>query len=170
MTIKEAYIQIDKYLDSDKHGPIVVDVADGKSMIYLIRKYNVGGSNLFISACDFCKGDNMPLNHKLKNAVSTSQCNLFLTDYSTYLKLLGEGELQLQIKSLLTDTIIDGKLIIFTSSCHKYLMQFDRRLIDSRRIIFVGENIDSVKRIFFIDSKLPIKFDRLDVSDRKSVV
>ena len=43
-------------------------------------------------------------------------------------------------------------------------MQFDRRLIDSRRIIFVGENIDSVKRIFFIDSKLPIKFDRLDVS------
>jgi hypothetical protein len=163
MTIEEAYIQIDKYLDSNSHRPIVVDVTDGKLMTLLVRRYDVKGKNEIISAGVFCKGDNMPLTPNLKHAITTSELNVFLTDYSTYLKLLGKEELQMQLKSLLTDTIVGGKLVIFTYNCRKYMDLFDKRLTEAKKIIFVGdETKDIANRIYLVASKLPFVFDSLD--------
>ena len=163
MTIAEAYTQIDKYLDSNSHSPIVVDVTDGKLMTLLVRRYDVRGKNEIISAGEFCKGDNMPLIPNLKHAITTSESNVFLTDYSTYLKLLGKEELQMQLKSLLTDTIVGGKLVIFTYNCRKYMDLSDKRLTDAKKIIFVGdEPKDTASRIYLVASKLPFVFDRLD--------
>lgn len=164
MTFLEAYSQIDKYLDSDSHRPIVVDIANGVLLTLLVRRYDVKGNNVFISANDFCKGDNMPLIPNLKHTIATSESNVFLTDFSTYLKLQGKEELQIQIKSLLNDTLVRGKLVIFTYNCRKYMDLSDKRFIDANKIIFVGEDSDGItKRIYFLASKLPFIFDRLQI-------
>lgn len=163
MEISEAYYKIDKYLNSDSHRPIVVDVATGIQMSLLIQRYDVKGNNV-ISASDFCNDDNMPLVDKLKHTISSNVSNFFLTDFSTFLKLEGADILNNQVKSLLTDTQILGKLVIFTYDCRKFIDMSDRRLIETNKIIIVGDdNDDAAPTIYFVASKLPCIFDRLDI-------
>lgn len=165
MTDKEAIKQIEKYLSSDSHQPMVVDISSIAQMQVLKRQFDVKGRNTFISTCRFCnEGDSMPLLDKLKHIISKERSNVFLTDLSTYLKLQGEEYLKLQIKSFLTDTLVQGKLVIFTYKCREYLNLPDKRLLDSRRIIFVDSEIQTHKnRIFFVSSKLPFDFNSVDI-------
>lgn len=163
MEISEAYYKIDKYLNSDSHRPIVVDVATGIQMSLLVQHYDVKGNEV-ISASDFCNDDNMPLLDKLKHVISSKDANLFLTDLSTFLKLGGAEELNNQVKSLLTDTQIKGKLVIFTYNCRRFINISDRRLIDANKLIIVGDASDeSAFKVFFVASKLPFIFEKLDV-------
>ncbi|MFR1328515.1 MAG: BREX-4 system phosphatase PglZ [Bacteroides cellulosilyticus] len=93
----------------------------------------------------------------------------FLTEISTYLKLQGEEELKSQLRSLL-DIQLEGKLVIITNACQKYLRRFDRRLFDTNRLIFVGDSDDIVSvKIFFIPKRIPLNYDQIEIPYAKSL-
>lgn len=92
-----------------------------------------------------------------------------MTEISTYLKLQGEEELKSQLRSLL-DIQLEGKLVIITNACQKYLRRFDRRLFDTNRLIFVGDSDDIVSvKIFFIPKRIPLNYDQIEIPYAKSL-
>lgn len=92
-----------------------------------------------------------------------------MTEISTYLKLQGEEELKSQLRSLL-DIRLEGKLVIITNACQKYLRRFDRRLFDTNRLIFVGDSDDIVPvKIFFIPKRIPLNYDQIEIPYAKSL-
>ena len=106
---------------------------------------------------------------KLKNEIQIKQGIVFLTEISTYLKLQGEEELKSQLRSLL-DIQLEGKLVIITNACQKYLRRFDRRLFDTNRLIFVGDSDDIVSvKIFFIPKRIPLNYDQIEIPYAKSL-
>lgn len=167
MTLDEVYARIDKYLSNNSHQPILVDVADCTLLSKLIVHYNVG--NAFLHANTFAKFDGFPLMEQLKNEIQIKQGIVFLTEISTYLKLQGEEELKSQLRSLL-DIRLEGKLVIITNACQKYLRRFDRRLFDTNRLIFVGDSDDIVPvKIFFIPKRIPLNYDQIEIPYAKSL-
>lgn len=167
MTLDEVYARIDKYLSNNSHQPILVDVADCTLLSKLIVHYNVG--NTFLHANTFAKFDGFPLMEQLKNEIQIKQGIVFLTEISTYLKLQGEEELKSQLRSLL-DIQLEGKLVIITNACQKYLRRFDRRLFDTNRFIFVGDSDDIVSvKIFFIPKRIPLNYDQIEIPYAKSL-
>ena len=167
MTLDEVYARIDKYLSNNSHQPILVDVADCTLLSKLIVHYNVG--NTFLHANTFAKFDGFPLMEQLKNEIQIKQGIVFLTEISTYLKLQGEEELKSQLRSLL-DIQLEGKLVIITNACQKYLRRFDRRLFDTNRLIFVGDSDDIVSvKIFFIPKRIPLNYDQIEIPYAKSL-
>ena len=88
MTLDEAYARIDKYLNNVSHQPILIDVVDSSQLSRLIRHYNVG--NIILQANQFAIDDGFPLMEQLKNEIQTKHGIVFLTEISTYLKLLGK--------------------------------------------------------------------------------
>lgn len=167
MTLDEVYARIDKYLSNNSHQPILVDVADCTLLSKLIVHYNVG--NTFLHANTFAKFDGFPLMEQLKNEIQIKQGIVFLTEISTYLKLQGEEELKSQLRSLL-DIQLEGKLVIITNTCQKYLRRFDRRLFDTNRLIFVGDSDDIVSvKIFFIPKRIPLNYDQIEIPYAKSL-
>ena len=167
MTLDEVYARIDKYLSNNSHQPILVDVADCTLLSKLIVHYNVG--NTFLHANTFAKFDGFPLMEQLKNEIQIKQGIVFLTEISTYLKLQGEEELKSQLRSLL-DIQLEGKLVIITNACQKYLRRFDRRLFDTNRLIFVGDSDDIVSvKIFFIPKRIPFNYDQIEIPYAKSL-
>ena len=106
---------------------------------------------------------------QLKNEIQIKQGIVFLTEISTYLKLQGEEELKSQLRSLL-DIQLEGKLVIITNACQKYLRRFDRRLFDTNRLIFVGDSDDIVSvKIFFIPKRIPLNYDQIEIPYAKSL-
>lgn len=117
----------------------------------------------------FAKFDGFPLMEQLKNEIQIKQGIVFLTEISTYLKLQGEEELKSQLRSLL-DIQLEGKLVIITNACQKYLRRFDRRLFDTNRLIFVGDSDDIVSvKIFFIPKRIPLNYDQIEIPYAKSL-
>lgn len=167
MTLDEVYARIDKYLSNNSHQPILIDVADCTLLSKLIVHYNVG--NTFLYANTFAKFDGFPLMEQLKNEIQIKQGIVFLTEISTYLKLQGEEELKSQLRSLL-DIQLEGKLVIITNACQKYLRRFDRRLFDTNRLIFIGDSDDIVPvKIFFIPKRIPLNYDQIEIPYAKSL-
>lgn len=161
MTLDEVYARIDKYLSNASHQPILVDVTDSSQLSRFIMHYNVG--NTFLQANNFAIFDGFPLMEQLKNEIQTKRGIIFLTEISTYLKLQGEAELKSQLRAFL-DIQLEGKLIIVTNACQKYLRRFDRRLFDTNRIIFVGDPDDIVSvKVFFISKRIPLNYDQIEI-------
>lgn len=161
MTLDEAYARIDKYLNNVSHQPILIDVVDSSQLSRLIRHYNVG--NIILQANQFAIDDGFPLMEQLKNEIQTKHGIVFLTEISTYLKLLGKDELKSQLRALL-DIQTEGKLVIVTNACQKYLKGFDRRLYETNRIMFVGDSMDTIPvKVFFISNHIPLNYDQIEI-------
>lgn len=133
MTHEEVIKKIDKYLHSDRHRPIIVDVPTAGAMKNIVTHYNTG-NNSVIRAKRFCKDDGMPLIDKLKNTLSLYDGVVFLDGLFYYLFLYGDEILRKELRSML-DMQVKGKLVILTIGCERFLSDFDKRLMDSSRII-----------------------------------
>lgn len=160
MTREEVCTKIDKYLSNDCHQPIMVDVAATTELCQLESHYNVG--HLFLKASKFVNDGGFLMMDQLKNEVQTQHGVVFLTEISTYLKLHGENELKSQLRALL-DIQLEGKLIIITHACQKFMKKFDRRLFDTNRIMFIGVSDDAnLSKIFFISKRIPLNYDLIE--------
>ena len=160
MTREEVCTKIDKYLSNDCHQPIMVDVAATTELCQLESHYNVG--HLFLKASEFVNDGGFLMMDQLKNEVQTQHGVVFLTEISTYLKLHGENELKSQLRALL-DIQLEGKLIIITHACQKFMKKFDRRLFDTNRIMFIGVSDDAnLSKIFFISKRIPLNYDLIE--------
>lgn len=163
MTLDEAYKLIDRYLESDKHSPIIVDLIDATDIQMLKLNYGVGTNTRIVPASQFCvEVDSTPIVSKMKNYIATEECNIFLTGYSSFLKLSGADELRFELQTLLNDTHPKGKLVVLTCNCRSYMTGFDRRLKETNRIILVGDNCeDNLKRLYFVAKNLPLDYSVL---------
>lgn len=88
MKYEEVIQRIDKYKESDKHQPIIVDLPNVQVYNKLVKHYNVGDSiNLLKDASLFCKEESLPVMDKLLYSLSTmdgmifSQVCRFTLDY-----------------------------------------------------------------------------------------
>lgn len=90
MKYEEVIQRIDKYKESDKHQPIIVDLPNVQVYNKLVKHYNVGDSiNLLKDASLFCKEESLPVMDKLLYSLSTMDGMIFLTGLSFYLRLQG---------------------------------------------------------------------------------
>ena len=89
MTHEDVIKKIDKYLHSDRHRPIIVDVPTAGAMKNIVTHYNTG-SNRVIRAMRFCEDDGMPLIDKLKNTLCQHDGVVFLDGLYYYLFLYGD--------------------------------------------------------------------------------
>lgn len=162
MTREEVCTKIDKYLSNDSHQPIMVDVAAITELCQLESHYNVG--HTFLKASKFVNDGGFLMMDQLKNEIQIQRGIVFLTEISTYLKLQGENELKSQLRALL-DIQLEGKMIIITYACQKFMKKFDRRLFDTNRIMFIGTSDDSnLSKIFFISKRIPLNCDLIETA------
>lgn len=142
MKYEEVIRRIDRYKDSDKHQPIIVDLPNVQVYNQMVLHYDVGGGiNVFKDASSFCNGEGLPVMDKMQYILSSIGGVVFLTGLSFYLKLQGEEMLQSCLRSML-DLSCDGKLIILTFNSSCVLNRMDSRLVSSGRISIVdGEKM-----------------------------
>lgn len=147
MTHEDVIKKIDNYLHSDRHRPIIVDVPTVGAMKNTITHYNTG-NNSIIRAKRFCEDDGMPLIDKLKNTLSQHDGTVFLDGLFYYLFLFGDEILKKELRSML-DMQVKGKLVILTIGCERFLSAFDKRLMDSSRIIVEDGLPEELPCLFF---------------------
>lgn len=147
MTHEDVIKKIDNYLHSDRHRPIIVDVPTAGAMKNTITHYNTG-NNSIIRAKRFCEDDGMPLIDKLKNTLSQHDGTVFLDGLFYYLFLFGDEILKKELRSML-DMQVKGKLVILTIGCERFLSAFDKRLMDSSRIIVEDGLPEELPCLFF---------------------
>ena len=133
MVQEDVIIKIDKYLTSDMHRPIMVDVPSSCALKKIIQHYSIG-DNKIIQADNDCYDDRMPLLDSLKHYLTNINEIIFLDGLYYYLFLYGEETLQNELRSLL-DLSIKNKLVVLTVGCSRWINSFDRRLFESARII-----------------------------------
>lgn len=149
MKYEEVIQRIDKYKESDKHQPIIVDLPNVQVYNKLVKHYNVGDSiNLLKDASLFCKEESLPVMDKLQYSLSTMDGMIFLTGLSFYLRLQGEKTLQSSLRSIL-DLSCRGKLVVLTLDCSDMLCRIDSRFASSGKLSIVdGEKISPITLCF----------------------
>lgn len=159
MDYQSAINKIDKYIDSNLHLPIIVDVPDADVLTKLQSHYSVG-SHVFIRASEYCGKDSLPQMDKLKNNVSKMRKKVFLLELSSFLKIEGEKKASQELYSLL-DLPIEGELVIVTFNSGSLLNFGDPRPRAAGRVIQIdGQNLISLPTIYFVAPELADSFDQ----------
>lgn len=153
MTLDEVYKSIDRYLDSDRHAPKLVDVPSRDIERELLFKYRLP-ANKIMWAENFCNDDTLPAYDRIKNELTHADGNIFLFGLSTFLKLEGKKKLVETFKSLLGQDV-HGKVVIISLGCGSLLKHsLDRRLFDSYRVMFVDGPTEKNVQFEFVERKL----------------
>lgn len=146
MIQEEVIKKIDKYLASDLHHPIMVDVPTIGALKRIKMHYDTG-KNKIVQTKRYCDEDGMPLMDRMKNDLSKSEDIIFLDGLYFYL-FLSDDLLKRELRSIL-DLSISNKLIILTLGCSKWIKDFDRRLFDSSRIILQDGEPEELPTLYF---------------------
>jgi hypothetical protein len=160
MDTNEARERIAKYLDSDAHTPIIVDVCDSVTWDDLIYFFKVGDKKI-IKALDISENDDyIPPIDKILQAVSIQEHPVMLTGLSAYLKLQGEAAIKRQLRSIL-DLEVKNKLVVLTYKCANYLKFQDPRIIAQKKVLTVSgvESSLDLRSLVFIAPEMQDFFD-----------
>ena len=158
MTISEVIKKIDRYLNKDNVGSLVVDVQNKVDMEAIVTQYQLP-QNTFICASDpeICNSDEFPAIDRLLEKLATGNDNFFVREVSTFYMLKGEKELSQELKELLSLSIA-GHVVILTYQCKDYLQTLiknDKRL-EGRICILDGERGLRPKLVFTISNVEPL--------------
>ena len=159
MNLQSAIKKIDKSLDSSASTPIIVDVPSASVFNAIKTKYSIG-SNVFVAASKFCGKDTIPAMDKLENDICKLKKRVFLTELSSFLKLLGEQEANKTLLSLL-DLQLDGKVVILTYQAKQILKFSDPRLSASGRVISIDtQEATQIPTLLFVAPELADSFEQ----------
>ena len=154
MKYEEVINRIDRYKESSRHRPIIVDLPNVQVYNQLVKHYDVGTDiNNVKDASSFCKEEGLPIMDKLQYDLSIMSGTVFLTGLSFYLKLLGVKTLRSSLRSLL-DLSCEGKVIILTLNCSCVLLNMDPRLSSSGRISIIDGDKMLPTTLFFVKPNL----------------
>lgn len=153
MTINEVIQKIDRYLQKDSGGPLLVDAQSKADIAAIVTHYQLPG-NTFISASDsgLCNPDEFPLIDRLLERLASETKAFFVREISSFYMLKGEKELSQELKELLSMNIL-GHAVIITFRCETYLrvlIKNDRRL-EGKICILNGESCSRPRLVFTID-------------------
>lgn len=152
MNAEQTYSRIARYFDGISTSPIVVDVPDYASLDKILKHFGVGDVSI-LKASDFCEYDELPQMDKLKHAVSTHSEKKMLVGLDDFLKLEGGQILKSTLKQFM-EIIGDGKTLIITVGCEKWLNYADIRLKGSGQLSFIDGSAAPLKELHFIAPKL----------------
>lgn len=152
MILDDAFKKIDRYLAKDMGQPFIVDVQNKKDLSKLKAQYNVG-ENVFISASDYAASDEYPRLDNLYARLANETNNIFVTELSSFLKLIGEQTVRSTLESILSMTIA-GHIVVITYQCENYLDVTNNRLVP--RLCVIDGTKDVVPEVVFISRDLPL--------------
>lgn len=152
MNLDDTKKRVQKYLNSNKRYPLIVDVQTREDLANIAEYFKVG-SNKFPAIEEFCNQDEAIKLDELYASVSSNSGNTFITGLSGFLMLFGENVAKQALKTLIT-TSISGHVVIITYQCEKYLRFTDPRISESGRLVIVDGNPDNICNINFISPVL----------------
>ena len=155
MKLDLAFTKIDKYLQSKKSQPIIVDIQNGIDFEKLKERFPSSFYS-YKNAGSYCKKDSYCRLDNLKNDLSKSDDDLFITGVSSFLRLQGKDELHSQLRILL-DLPTESHVVIITYQCSKYLDFKDPRLYASNRIIIIEGDPDYIPPLTLVSSKISLE-------------
>ena len=155
MKLDLAFTKIDKYLQSKKFQPIIVDIQNSIDFERLKERFPSSFYS-YINAGSYCKKDTYLRLDTLKNDISKSDDDLFVTGVSSFLRLQGKDELHSQLRILL-DLPIEKHVIIVTYQCAEYLDFNDKRLYDANRIIIIDGDPDQIPMLTFVSPEISLE-------------
>lgn len=154
MELDLAFTKIDKYLQSKKSQPIIVDIQNSIDFEKLKERFP-SSFYTYRGAGDYCKKDSYFRLDNLKNDISKSNDDLFVTGISSFLRLQGKDELQSQLRIIL-DLSTNAHVVIITYQCAEYLDFKDTRLYDANRIIIIDGEHDHIPELTFVSPKISL--------------
>lgn len=152
MNLDDTKKRVQKYLNSNKRYPLIVDVQTREDLANIAEYFKVG-SNKFPAIEEFCNQDEAIKLDELYASVSSNSGNTFITGLSGFLMLFGENVAKQALKTLIT-TSISGHVVIITYQCEKYLRFTDPRISESGRLVIVDGKPDNICNINFISPTL----------------
>ena len=153
MTLDSTCQKIERYLRKDNVNPLLVDVQNCADLSALKTQFNIPG-NYFIDASDYCNNDEFPRMDNLIDVLQHKEANLFLTGFTTFMKLKGGRELTTELENLLSMTT-KGHVIVFCYQCRNYLnaiIDSDKRV--ATRVAMVDGTETLQPKLFFVDRSL----------------
>ena len=130
--------KINEYLHDDSVTyPLFVNVENAEQKAEIYDYYNVSG-NTIAHVSDFAKKDGIPNVMALVDRIKKSQTNIFIFELTTYLRLLGNKELENTLQTL-SEMSIHKKAVIICYHCEdvfKSLIQRDLRV--AQRVVSVN--------------------------------
>ena len=156
MNLNEAKKRIQTYLQSNKSWPLIVDIQTREDIADIIDFFKIGG-NGFPNVESFCNNDEILKLEELFALVSENDQDIFITEITGFLKILGEGITKKTLRTLAT-TSIHGHVVIITYQCKNYLKFSDPRINESGRVIIIDGSPDLAADIYFINPSLSNAF------------
>lgn len=161
MTLDAIKKRVENFLASEKRWPIIVDFSNREDLKEFIYHFSVG-TNTILSAGTFCGKDGTMKFEELSNYIENNSGNVFLVQFSGFLKLYGESILRNQFKSIISKSIA-GHVIVVTYQCRNYLKFSDSRFAERGQILIQDGEFDSLANVCLITPDLmqafPSAFD-----------
>lgn len=163
MTINEVIQKIERYLERNNVGPLIVDVqnqTDREAIVDRYRLLSAVSSAVFDSASNFCKPDEFPAFDRLINRLTGELNPLFITELSTFYMLKGATALAQMLKEILALNNV-GLAVVLTYQCAPWLqdlIQSNKRL-ETRICILDGEPTP-LPKVVFISQDAPSKLGK----------
>lgn len=142
--------RINNFITSSMSQPLIVNVNNGSQFNELISHFNVGG-NRIISSKDYCKNDEMPQVDLVFDLISNADGIVFITNFTTYLRMYGEDELRKTLKTII-NLSTRGKVVFISYQCEQYL-SFTNPAQKNRVCLVDGEYQVIPQLIFISNSK-----------------
>jgi len=137
--------RIKEYLhDQEATSPFFVNIENAEQKAEVYDFCNVSG-NTIAHVSDFAKKDGVPNVLALIDKIKKSQSNIFVFELTTYLRLIGNNELEKTLHTL-SEMSIASKAVIVCYHCEevlKTLIQKDLRV--AQRIVTV-DSVEELKR------------------------
>ena len=161
-SLEKIITSVDKYISgkNNVNTPIIIDFQNNNDLTRFITHYNVGVYN-FVSASEFCCNDEFPKLEGLLNKLSNCSDTLFVTGLSAFLKLQGEKVLRNELRDLL-QLSINGRVIVLTKQCHKFLNFSDPRL-ETKIKVFKSNRVGVKSELVF--TRLDLVKDFVSIID-----
>ena len=156
MNLDCAKNKIQNYLNSNKTWPLLVDFQTKQDLAEVTEYFKIG-ENHFPSIEHYCDHDGLLKVDELFDLVKNNDRNLFISNITGFLKLMGESQTTNVLRTLIT-TSIKGHIIIFTYQCKNYMKFSDPRIYESGRLIIVDGIPDSIPEICLISPELSDAF------------
>lgn len=165
MNLNQCIERVEKYLDKDDNHPRVVNFNNIKDLNIFKEHFNVVG-NEFLDVSKYSLKDENPSIDKLFNYLSMATRNIFVTEFTTYMKLRGEEELNQFLNEILHSSFYN-KVIIVCYQCERNLQISDGRT--DRFIYKVCGEYTRLPKLFFVQEKDFINFDQVCVDGIENV-
>lgn len=126
MNLNECIKRIENYLDSSDNHPRIINANSIESLKEIKKHFNVG-ENLFLDVESYSGKDKIPNVYELINDLMCKKGNLFVIEFTTILKLLGDAEVENFLNTILHESF-RGKVIVLCYQCDRVLDNHDVRI------------------------------------------